>query len=65
MSSFMLLKYCPLVSNYSPTSSMKVKVTHLCPTLPPHGPYSPWNSPGQNTEVGSLSLLQGIFTTQG
>ena len=26
---------------------------------------SPWNSPGQNTGVGSLSLLQGIFTTQG
>ena len=24
-----------------------------------------WNSPGQNTGVGSLSLLQGIFTTQG
>ena len=28
-------------------------------------PYSPWNSPGQNTGVGSLSLLQGIFLTQG
>ena len=25
----------------------------------------PWNSPGQNTGVGSLSLLQGIFPTQG
>ena len=24
-----------------------------------------WNSPGQNTGVGSLSLLQGIFPTQG
>jgi len=23
----------------------------------------PWNSPGQNTGVGSLSLLQGIFPT--
>ena len=31
----------------------------------PHGLYSPWNSPGQNTRVGSLSLLQGIFPTQG
>ena len=30
----------------------------------PHGLYSPWNSPGQNTGVGSLSLLQGIFSTQ-
>ena len=31
----------------------------------PHGLYSPWNSPGQHTGVGSLSLLQGIFPTQG
>ena len=30
-----------------------------------HGLYSPWNSPGQNTGVGSCSLLQGIFPTQG
>ena len=33
--------------------------------LQPHRPYSPWNSPGQNTRVGSLSLLQEIFPTQG
>ena len=31
----------------------------------PYGLYSPWNSPGQNIGVGSLSLLQGIFPTQG
>ena len=30
----------------------------------PHGRYSPWNSLGQNTGVGSLSLLQWIFLTQ-
>ena len=30
-----------------------------------HGLYDPWNSPGQNTGVGSLSLLQGILPTQG
>ena len=30
-----------------------------------HGLYSPWNSPAQNTGVGSLSLLQRIFPTQG
>ena len=30
-----------------------------------HRLYSPSNSPGQNTGVGSLSLLQGIFPTQG
>jgi len=34
-------------------------------SLPLHGLYSPWNSPGQNTGVGSPSLLQGIFPTQG
>ena len=34
-------------------------------SLWPHGLYSPWNSPGQNTGVGSLSFLQGIFPTQG
>ena len=34
-------------------------------SLWPHGKYSPWNSPGQNSGVGSLSLLQGIFPTQG
>ena len=34
-------------------------------SLWPHGLYSPWNSPGQNTGVGSCSLLQGIFPTQG
>ena len=33
--------------------------------LRPHGLYSPWNSLGQNTGVGSCSLLQGIFPTQG
>ena len=27
--------------------------------------YSPWNSLGQNTGVGSFSLFQGIFPTQG
>ena len=30
-----------------------------------HGLYSPWSSPGQNTGVGSLTLLQWIFPTQG
>ena len=34
-------------------------------SLRPHGLFSPWNSPGQNTGVGSLSVLQGIFPTQG
>ena len=34
-------------------------------SLRPRGLYSPWKSPGQNTGVGSLSLLQGISPTQG
>ena len=33
-------------------------------SLRPHGLFSPWNSPGQNIGLGSLSLLQGIFPTQ-
>ena len=33
-------------------------------SLRPHGLYSSWNSPGRNTGVGSLCLLQGIFPTQ-
>ena len=33
-------------------------------SLWPHGLYSPWNSVGQNTGVGSFSLRQGIFPTQ-
>ena len=32
--------------------------------LQPLGLYSPWNSPGQNSLVGSCSLLRGIFPTQ-
>ena len=38
-------------------------------TKPPgkavHGLHGPWNSPGQKTVVGSHSLLQGTFPTQG
>ena len=47
---------------------VNVKVTQPCLTLcnpMDYTVYSPWNSPGQNTGVGSLSLLQGIFPTQG
>ena len=49
--------------------SLDVKVNFVaqsCLTLcDPHELYSPWNSPGQDTGVGSVSLLQGIFPTQG
>ena len=43
------------------TSEIHSVVSH---SLRPYGLYSPWNSPGQNTGVGSLSLLQGVFPTQ-
>ena len=33
-------------------------------SLRPQGLYSSWNSLGQNTGVGSRSLLQGIFPTK-
>ena len=33
-------------------------------SLQPHGLYSAWNFLVQNTEVGSLACLQGIFLTQ-
>ena len=34
-------------------------------SLRPHGLYCPWNSPGRNTGVGSLSLLQGNLPNPG
>ena len=40
-------------------------VSHSFQPIQFHGLYSPWNSLGQNTGVDSLSLLQGIFPTQG
>ena len=44
-----------------------VSESHLVASdsLWPRGLYNPWNSPCQNTPVGSRSLLQGIFPTQG
>ena len=49
---------------YSPKSESESHSV-VSDSLWPHGLYSPWNSLGQNTGVGSLSLLQGIFPTQG
>ena len=43
---------------------MKVKVAQSCPTFGDPMDYT-WDCPDQNTGVGSLSLLQGIFPTQG
>ena len=49
---------------------VKVLVTQLGLILWPHGLYParllcPWNSSGKNIGMGSLSLIQGIFPTQG
>ena len=51
-----------LLKQYVP-SKVKVKVKSLSRVW--LFATSPWNSPGQNTGVGSLSLLQGIFPSQG
>ena len=52
--------------NTSGVLEAKVKGTQSCQAVcDPHGLCSPWNSPGQNTGVGSLFLLQRIFPTQG
>ena len=48
--------------NLKKNKNNQVKVTQLCPTLCDPMDYTVH---GQNTGVGSLSLLQGIFLTQG
>ena len=48
-------------SNISESESRSV----TSDSLRPRGLCSPWNSPGQDTGVGSCSLLQGFFPTQG
>ena len=55
----LVLAPCMVISSESKKSLSHVRLEWH------HGPYSPWNSPGQNTRVGSCSLLQGIFPTQG
>ena len=62
-------KSLELGPNFSFTHNFRLYICNvgiqLCLTLRPHGLYSPWNSPGQNTGVGCHFLLQGIFPTQG
>ena len=58
------------LSNFTLVMKLKVKESEseghsvVSDSVWPHGLYSPWNSPGQNTGVCSLSLLQGLFPTQ-
>ena len=52
-------------SSFLPLLVFSLSHSVMSNSLQPHGLYSPWNYLGQNTGVGSLSLLQGIFPTQG
>ena len=57
---------CLLISwQLSPSAVISESHSVVSESLQSHGLYSPWNSPDQNIGVGSLSLLQGIFPTQG
>ena len=59
----LILLFFPLVPSAYRVLKVNLQVTQPCPTLcDPMD--SPWNSPGQNTGVGSLFLLQQIFPTQ-
>ena len=65
-------QYCKLISlqlKLIKKIKLKNKVSESCSlvsnSLRPYGLCSPRNSPGQNTGVGNLSLLQGIFPIQG
>ena len=62
LSQLHVLSYNSLLLPNKPESESRSVVSN---SLRPHGLYSPWNSPGRNIGVGSLSLLQGIFPTQG
>ena len=61
--------FSPLICHEVAGSDDSILVSESCSvvseSLRLHGLYSPRNSPGQNTGVGSLPLLQGIFPTQG
>ena len=63
---------CTTGSFFTNLPSKEAQSTHesqshsvMSSSLWPHRLYSPWNSPGQNTGLGSLFLLQGIFPTKG
>ena len=58
-------KYLIKDSKYSWNISESESLSVMSDSLLPHGLYSPWNSLGHNTGVGSLSLLQEIYPNQG
>ena len=60
---------CPLLYlmswNVNLTTKWSESRSVVSNSLRPQRLYGPWNSPGLNTGVGSLSLLQGVFPIQG
>ena len=56
--------YGEVAAAESPWAQESESCSVVSDSLQPHGLHSPWNSPGQITGVGSLSLLQRIFPTQ-
>ena len=58
-------KVQPLLCAPHTRVSTESKSTNRSVLSDPLLPYSPWNSPEQNTGMGSLYFLQGIFPTQG
>ena len=55
----------PFILGTSLRSEWSESCSGMSDCLWSHGLYSPWTSSGWNTGVGSCSLLQGIFPTQG
>ena len=62
---FMLSSYVPTTLSGTEKVKWKLNCSVVSYSLWPHGLYSPWNSPGQNTVMGNLSLLQGILPNPG
>ena len=58
------LTFPAMAGRFFTSSAMSESCSIVSDSLRPMD-YSPWNSPGQNTGVGSHSFLQGIFPTQG
>ena len=59
-----VLEWVAMPSSRGSSRSESESCSVMSYSLWPHELYSPWNSLGQNTGVGSLALLQGIFPTQ-
>ena len=56
-----LYSFCGLLCNRLDSPGESESCSVVSDSLQHHGLYSPWNSPGQNTGIGSVLLLQGIF----